>query len=374
MSKVLALLGIVGCLLLFIDAVARGAQISLSYFLDNLNAIRTAGFEDLNNSQGGTPMALVGAILAPCASLGLIGAARFGLAGDRSLAWLGAIAFSLVGTVGLFVYGGRTPLFLAVFVVFASLYVRGQRILPRGLKTLLLVAVLTGGTWYFSVSFVETREQVGNTESTLRATQRAEYRPWIAPAARSDRALGVGLLSLGYFSSPLPTLSFYIQREPLPGPFWGRYSFPLPVGAAATLGGIRKGQWLDVRREVFAPLESANYFGNVYATWLRDLLVDFGYLGAVLFCGVFGAFMAWARNAFERTGAVRYHWFEVLACFTLGFGAFAGLLFFTFLSVAFFVAVGISMWASMLPSMRATEARRTGAALRSTSGGPRAER
>lgn len=367
LSKLFAVLGIIGCLLLFIDAQASGAQISFSSFLDNLNAVRTAGFEDLENSQGGTPMAVIGALFASCAFLGLIGASRFGLDGGRSLVVLGAITFILVGAVGLIVYAGRTTLFFAAFVVLASSYISGRRILQRSPKTVLLVAALIGGVWYFSVSFVEARQEDFNTESTLRVTQRAEYRPWIAPLARGHRALGVGLLSLGYFSSPLPTLSFYIQQEPLPGPFWGRYSFPLPARTAATLGGIRTGQWIDVRREVFAPLESANYFGNVYATWLRDLLIDFGYFGAVLFSGSFGAFMAWSRNAFERTGALRYHWLEVLACVTLGFGAFAGLLFFTFLSVAFFIAAGITMWsATLLPRTRTREAPPTKAGLGST--------
>lgn len=358
LSKLFAVLGIIGCLLLFIDALAGGAQVNLSYFLDNLNAVRTAGFEDVENSQGGTPVAGVGAILAPCAFLGLIGAARFGVAGGRSLVVLGAITFVLVGAVGLFVYAGRTPLFLAAFVVLASSYISRRRILPRSPKTVLLGAVVIAGAWYFSVSFVETRQQAFNTESTLRVTQRAEYRPWIAPLARRDRALGVGLLSLGYFSSPLPTLSYYIQQEPLPGPFWGRYSFPLPARLASTLGGVRTGTWSDTRRDVFAPLESSNYFGNVYATWLRDLLVDFGYLGAILFSGSFGAFMAWTRNAFERTGALRHHWLDVLACFTLGFGAFAGLLFFTFLSVAFFIAVGINVLSAISsPRTKAPEFR-----------------
>lgn len=359
LSKLLAVLGIIGCFLLFIDAVVRGAQISPVHFLENLNAVRSAGFENLEESQGGTPIAVAGGILASCGLLGLIGAARFGLAGGRALVVLGAITLILVGSVSLLVYAGRTTLFLAVFVAFASLYVTGRRILPRSPKALLLGVALLAGMWYLSVSFLETREKAFNPESILRLTQRAEYRPWIAPLARDDRALGVGLVSLGYFSSPLPTFSFYVDQGPLPGPFLGRYSFPLPARAVATVGGIRTEPWIDVRREVFAPFEVSNYFGNVYATWLRDLLIDFGYVGAVLFCGVFGAFMAWAQNAFERSGALRYHWLSVLACFTLGFGAFAGLLFFTFLSVAFFVAVAINMWVGMVPRTVTPEAART---------------
>jgi len=175
--------------------------------------------------------------------------------------------------------------------------------------------------------------------------------------------VGVGLVSLGYFASPLPTLAFYLQQGSVPGPFWGRYSFPLPARAAETVTGTEAPlRWIDVRHEVFAPLEGAGYFGNVYATWLRDLVTDFGYVGAVLFCALFGAFMAWARNAFERTGAVHYHWLQVLACFTLGFGAFAGVLFFAFVSVPFIVAVAIAIWSAMLEPTSVGQKRRWAAA------------
>ena len=76
----------------------------------------------------------------------------------------------------------------------------------------------------------------------------------------------------------------------------------------------------------------------MWATWLRDLLIDFGTGIAILFCAATGAFMAWARNRHETTGALHYHYFEVLACFTLGFGAFASFLFDPFLAIPFYMA------------------------------------
>ena len=60
-----------------------------------------------------------------------------------------------------------------------------------------------------------------------------------------------------------------------------------------------------------------------------------------MFCALFGAFMAWARNRFEATGALHYHSFEVMACFTLAFGAFASVLPFSLLASAFFTAFAV---------------------------------
>ena len=72
---------------------------------------------------------------------------------------------------------------------------------------------------------------------------------------------------------------------------------------------------------------------------LRDLLADFGYIGAILFCALFGGFLAWARNRYEMTGALHYHYLEIIACFTLGFGAFTSFLFESFVAYAFLFAL-----------------------------------
>jgi hypothetical protein len=92
---------------------------------------------------------------------------------------------------------------------------------------------------------------------------------------------------------------------------------------------------------MITPLEAAAYSGNVWGTWIRDLVVDFGYAGAIVFCGLFGGFMSWARNRFELTGAVHYHMLEVFACCTLGFGAFQNFLLVNIYSGAFFATLAV---------------------------------
>ena len=230
-----------------------------------------------------------------------------------------------------------------------SLFLTGKRLTVRP-RTLVAAAALLLVVGYFSVSFFNARSNISdNPELILEATQRAEYKPWLADRAKASPILATGLVSLGYFSSPLPSLAFYLQRPPVPGPYYGAYSYPLPARVATGLGGANAKSWADIRAEVFAPLESAGYSGNVWTTWLRDLVIDFGYVGAVIFCALFAAFMAWARNRFEQTGALHYHYFEVIACFTLAFGAFTSVMPFVFLASAFFLSIAV-MFATRIQS------------------------
>lgn len=343
LAKVLGVAGIIGCIPLLIGAEEN---LSVSYLLENLASIREANFDSLEDPVAGTATAFLAGILASGSVLSVIAAARFGRPGGRLLIALGIVNFILISTVGLFVYGGRSTLFYVIGLMLISFYVSGRhsgrRIRALSPKNVLLAIVLAVSAGYFSTSWVQTREGSVDPEEVLVGTQRANYRPWIKPLARSDDALGIGLVNIGYMASPLPTLAFYVQQGPLPGPFWGSYSYPLPALALGRLTMTPPSQrWSDTRHKVFAPIEAAGYFGNVWSTWLRDLLIDFGYLGAIIFCGAFGAFMAWARNGYERTGALHYHCFEVLACFVFAYGAFTGILFVTFLVTAFFMTLAL---------------------------------
>jgi hypothetical protein len=283
----------------------------------------------------------VSTIMAACGILSIIAAARLGGEGGPVLRWLAILDFVLLTLISLGVYAGRATIFNVVLLILISLYVSGRRFSPFRPRTLVVTTLLLLSTWYFSTTFLSARE--GNTSAllVLDATQRAQVRPWIKQRADSDPNVGLALVSIGYFGSPLPTLAFYMQ-QPMPGPFYGEYSYPLVSRAIGTLTGEwSREQWVDHRRQVFAPLESRNYFGNVWTTLLRDLLVDFGLLGTVIFCGLSGAFVAWARNQYEAFGALHYHYLEVLASFTLTFGAMASVLWSSFVAVPFFLALVI---------------------------------
>lgn len=330
-------LGAIGCVLLCANA---GLSLSLADFVTNLSAIRTDNFDRLADS--GNPaghIAFVAAVIASCGVLTIIASVRVGRDGGRLLRWLAAINFVLLTIVSLGVYAGRATIVNIVLLAVISLYLSGRRVSAFRPRTFAIAGLTLISAWYLATTFLGTRETNTNAVAILDGTQRAQTRPWIQHAIENDESLGLAVVSLGYFASPIPTLAFYIDG-PVPGPFYGRYSYPLISRAVGSLTGTwSRDEWFTTRQEIYAPIEARNYFGNVWATLLRDLLVDFGYIGATMFCAALGAFIAWARNQYERVGSLHYHYFEVLGTFTLGFGAFTSFLWSSFLAVPFFLAL-----------------------------------
>ena len=341
LAALLALAGIIGCLLLLADAsLYSGLQFSVSYLVTNLSAIRADQFAGLDSGADRGALGTLGGFLAPCAVLGVLAAANLGRAGGSNLRALAVAGFVLVGCVSLMVFAGRATVVNLTLLLLISLFVSGRRLSPFRVRTIFLAALMIISAWFLATNFLGTREQNPRTLSVLKQTQRAEPRPWLADVTARNSSVGLMVISVGYFASPIPTLTFYTQQPPLPGPYLGAYSFQLPARAVATASGTwSRDERATLRDQIFEPIEAGGYFGNVWATWLRDLLVDFGYGGAVVFCGLFGAFMAWARNRHEATGALHYHYFEVVSCFTFGFGAFAGFMWDPFIAYPFFYAL-----------------------------------
>lgn len=342
-AKQLGAAGAFGCLLLLADARLNGGlQFSASYLIETVGTIRTDAFERLASGDNRGLLGTAGGLLAPCAVLNVLAAARLGREADGALRWLGRVNFALVAAVSLMVFAGRATVINLVLLVIVGLFLRGRRFSPFRPRAIIVGTLLLIGALYFSTSFLSTRQEKANSVAILEETQRAQVRPWIAPLSQGNAALGFGMVSLGYFGSPLPTLHYYTAAGPVPGPFYGGYTFQLPARIVGSVAGTySRDGWSAVREEVFAPLESRNYHGNVWATWLRDLLVDFGYLGAVVFCALFGGFMAWARNRYQLTGGLHYHYLETIACFTFSFGAFTSFMFTPFLAYPFFLTLAL---------------------------------
>ncbi len=349
--KLLGTAGMLGCLLLLADAHAHnGLQFSLNYLLDNLSHIRADTRDRLATSDNRGLVGTVGGLLAPCAVLGVVGVVKLGREAGRTSWVLAGVNFALVATVSLAIFAGRATIVNLVLLVVVGLFVTGRRLSPFKPRTLVAGTLLLIGVWYFATSYLGTRERDPNATAIL-STQRANLRPWIAGIAQNNESAGLAMVSVGYFGSPIPTLAFYMQQQPLPGPFYGAYSYPLPARVVGTLtGSWTRTQWYATRQDIYAPIEAQNYFPNVWATLLRDLLVDFGLFGAIVFCGLFGVFMAWARNRYELTGALHYHYLEVIACFTLGFGAFTSFLWDEFLAYPFFVALAMMVVLRLRPA------------------------
>ncbi len=340
LAQCLGVAGILGCLLLLSDARTSGTPLSFGYLLDNLGSIRAERFDALRRSEEQSPAKVYGTYLASCSFLTVVAAARIGM----GLRLLAAVNFGLLASVSLLVLAGRAALINLALLFVVSLYLLGVRLLPRSPRAVATVVLASVAVWFLAVPYLGTRERGADPTRILVETQRAELRGPIEAAAAASPPLELAAVSVGYFTSPLPTLAFYIGLGPPDEVLWGGYSFPLPKRTWAKLRGtIEPNQWLENRQIVFAPLENAGWFPNVWSTWLRDLLVDFGYLGAIVFSALFGAFIAWARNGFERTGHLYFHLYQALAVLTLTFGAFQNLLWDALLSTAFFATVALAV-------------------------------
>lgn len=341
--KLLGTAGALGCILLLVDAkLNSGLQLSFSYVAKNISTIRDQAFDRLAAGENRGLIGTIGGLLAPCAVLNVIATASLGRKAGRLFKWLAVGNFVLIAAVSLMVFAGRAIVANVIFLVLITIFLQGRRLAPVRARTLVVGVLAFVAIAFFSTTFLGSREGSISAIAVLEETQRAQVRPWLEPLAEDYPGVGLAAVSAGYFASPIPTLHFYTGAKPLPGPFYGQYTYQLPARLVGTLTGTwERNQWLDTRKQIFAPLEARNYFGNVWSTWLRDLLVDFGYPGAILFCGLFGMFLAWTRNRWELTGAQHYAYLQTIACFTLAFGAFTSFMWEPFLAYPFFMALGI---------------------------------
>lgn len=319
--------GLGGCGLLLLNAWMDGTPLSVTGLIGNLADVREFTNDPTEQLARGTqPMFLLGVHLAAFAYVGmlatvLLGRARVG----RSTIYLACASFVGVAAVSLLVFAGRTILFNGALLLLVGFYLAGKKfkVKPRTIVVGIFVVI---AAWFFSVSYFTAREGTNfNTRYYLKTLERAEVPDYLKPTVARDPNLGSALVSYGYFASPLPSLSWYVQQRPTPGPYWGSYSYPLLTQLEQKLVGAAQ-PWTVTRRQIFDVMEKRGYAGNIWPTWLRDLLVDWGYFGAMVFCGLFGAFMAWARNRYERTGLAHYFLLESIAALTFAFGAFQNLL------------------------------------------------
>lgn len=204
---------------------------------------------------------------------------------------------------GLFVRGGRMDLVILILVFVVAVALDPDRRFQRWLKSLsflpvaalgaTLLLLLAGALVYFSTGFVQARS--GGTSGLLSLTQhhRMDVAPWIGHWLGYSTPIQYGLLTLSYVVSPLVTFAYYfdLHGASFPGPYWGQYNFPMLAPRIMRIfqaDTIR--YWWDIRFDIFMPLTFQGFGGNVWATNLRDLAVDFGWAGVPLVTGLMGFF------------------------------------------------------------------------------------
>lgn len=94
--------------------------------------------------------------------------------------------------------------------------------------------------------------------------------------------------SLTYFTTPIPTLTFFFENSDFTHwNYLGAYNFPL-FNKLIELITSQKTSWLDIRYRIAEPLARLSYAINPWATGFRDLIIDFGIWGSLIFLFFFG--------------------------------------------------------------------------------------
>jgi hypothetical protein len=335
-ARTIGLIGILGNCLLLLYAAKSGTSLNPSSVLQNLSSIRNKDFELAVTGVHGV-VGVFGTSMAPASYLYLV------IIRPKASRLLYITSFVLIVFVALTFYGGRQTIFVAVLLVVIARWLRGAKfsVSPR---TVILSMIALVCVWYFTTSFVAHRQTVSNPPLVLRITSHAKYGPWTVNRAYANHAFAGQLQQYSYLSSPIPALMYYLDSGLVPKPLYGAYSFPLPAEVVGLLSGsYSKTQWIDARMKVFRPFTANGYLGNAWATLLRDLVADFGKIGAVIFCFCLGGFMAWARNRYEDTGDAFYRALETYATLTFTFGAFQSLLYGDYVANGFFLALIVVM-------------------------------
>ena len=306
---ILLILGAVGTGLVLLNAVLGGSVSLLGRFdAENLATIRQEHLFEARNS--------IGILFGPAhliSAIGSLGVAYvFFLKGSRATGeyayrWLFFLALVvllsnlLVGIVGL---GSRMFAVFSIVVAFVGFlegrWAIGLPLVARRLSTKEAVSILAFGVavaaalWVTMIVFVESRLQQQDPRTALYRTHRANLDPAVYDLTRTSPTSQYFMLSLSYLTTPIPTLVYYLDLPPArqPGPFFGEYNFPAVWRWSRRLTfQFDPFAWERARYEIFKPLGDIGFGMNVWSTLVRDLIADFGKIGAILFL-VLSSFMA----------------------------------------------------------------------------------
>lgn len=238
----------------------------------------------------------------------------------------------LMCLTGIFVYGGRMNIAIAILGYWISNYflsdkasfIRKRKSIRFKKVAVSIVSILIV-TW-LSTKFIILREgEFRDIFIMYHNLMRMELMPYLQNLIYEYPTIGLLLLSLGYFVSPIPSLDYYMNVGDIPGPFFGGYNFPIVFRNFTKLPfDLQSFDWHAIRDEVFWPFVGAGYLGNVWSTLFRDFAVDFTLAGCIVFMFVLGAVVAQFFGGGQRSNFLS-HIFAVLLSIVLVFSPFTSL-------------------------------------------------
>lgn len=324
--------GVVGNVLMLVYVAMQGISLNPVSLLQNLSETRETNFA-LAASGGASGLIIFGG-----GTLSPLSAVYLALARLRPHRPLIVANIVLVVLVAFSFYGGRQTILLALGLLVVSAWIRGAR-LKVGPRTVVIAVVALAGAFYFATSFVNQRQaRATDAGEQLRTASHAEYGP-LTDWADANSPLTAPVLQYSYFSSPIPAFVAYMETGLVTKPLSGSYSFHIPVSIARLVSGSENVDWATDRAAVLYPFRATGFVPNAWATGLRELVSDFGRIGAVAFLLVFGALMAWARNRYEDTGDAFYHALEAYLTLIFAFSPFQSLFYMQFVAYGLYLLV-----------------------------------
>lgn len=193
--------------------------------------------------------------------------------------------------------GART---LTVFTLFSLGYVyliakpekkprpkstRRFRKMPS-LKVMGFSSVLVIGTiYYLFVYFPQARNRKlsGNLNTYLAYAGDVRISQWVTDASQVKHLEWLPMLAYGseYLSGPITKYTFFTRSDGVQNWYYlGRYNFHIVMKVVRILTG--RDHWKTIRRRIAAYSADYGYSPNPWATGVRDLVIDFGYLGMMI--------------------------------------------------------------------------------------------
>lgn len=305
--------------------------------LFDIETARTDAFESLGGGARLSAVLLVSAQLSPLSVLSVIlypyirNSSPSGLQVPTALGRLVAVSAASMVASGILVFGGRMNLAIVALGYWLSRFLSMQ---TRRRESSLFVTIkrlvpIVLGVWvagWLATGFLALRHSdLDDPVRTARLLMRMEPKQALHSIVRDSPTAGLLLVSSGYLTSPIPSLDYYLQQGEIPGPYLGGYNFPLVARNMHRIAGNSEAfSWLDIRDDVFRPFVDGGYLGNVWATLLRDLAVDFSVMGAIIFMLLLGWVTRWTQ-ARGQEGRAFAHLIGVLLTLVAVFSPFVSL-------------------------------------------------
>jgi hypothetical protein len=204
--------------------------------------------------------------------------------------------FSLVSAVAVTVYSllsaGRFTIGVLVLVlIIGSALSRKQRGRQR-VFTLPRIAVAVAVGYYFFIVFPVQRNPALPTavETHLGWASNAHLPDWVKDVAAQDgfSSFSVFAYSTGYFSRALEKLNYFIVHTDIANWYLlGQYNLPQTSKVVGTISASESG-WYNARIDIATLMQAQGWSPNPWATGVRDFVIDFGLLGAIICTFIFG--------------------------------------------------------------------------------------